>query len=406
MPLNALIIKSAKPKDKKYRLSDSGGLYMEVTPSGGKLWRMKYRFLKKEKLLSFGAFPIVTLKEARLYRDEAKSLLSKGIDPSVVKKELKESKLAASKNSFKAVTQEWISKNSTKWSSSNTNNVSKRLEQHVFPHIGNKSISSITAPDLLKVINRIEKTGTIYTAHKTLQNCGQVFRYAMATARCTTDPTTALKGALPPIQSKHHASITDPKKIGALLRAINGYEGNFITQCALKLAPLVFVRPGELRHAEWQEIDFDKAEWRIPAEKMKMKAVHIVPLSKQAIAILEDIYTVTGHGKYVFPSVRTNTRPMSENTVNAGLRRLGYTKEEMTGHGFRSMASTLLNEQGWHWDAVERQLAHAERNSIRAAYNYAEHLPERIKMMQHYANYLDGLANGADVRPIYKTSIQ
>ena len=402
MPLNALIIKSAKPKDKKYRLSDSGGLYMEVTPSGGKLWRMKYRFLKKEKLLSFGAFPIVTLKEARLYRDEAKSLLSKGIDPSVVKKELKESKLAASKNSFKAVTQEWISKNSTKWSSSNTNNVSKRLEQHVFPHIGNKSISTITAPDLLTVINRIEKTGTIYTAHKTLQNCGQVFRYAMATARCTTDPTTALKGALPPTQPKHHASITDPKKIGALLRAINGYEGNFITQCALKLAPLVFVRPGELRHAEWQEIDFDKAEWRIPAEKMKMKAVHIVPLSKQAIAILEDIYTVTGHGKYVFPSVRTNIRPMSENTVNAGLRRLGYTKEEMTGHGFRSMASTLLNEQGWHWDAIERQLAHAERNSIRAAYNYAEHLPERIKMMQHYADYLDGLANGADIVSINK----
>ncbi|ATI03235.1 MAG: integrase [Cycloclasticus sp.] len=402
MPLNALIIKSAKPKDKKYRLSDSGGLYMEVTPSGGKLWRMKYRFLKKEKLLSFGAFPIVTLKEARLYRDEAKSLLSKGIDPSVVKKELKESKLAASKNSFKAVTQEWISKNSTKWSSSNTNNVSKRLEQHVFPHIGNKSISTITAPDLLTVINRIEKTGTIYTAHKTLQNCGQVFRYAMATARCTTDPTTALKGALPPTQPKHHASITDPKKIGALLRAINGYEGNFITQCALKLAPLVFVRPGELRHAEWQEVDIEKAEWRIPAEKMKMKAVHIVPLSKQAIAILEDIYTVTGHGKYVFPSVRTNTRPMSENTVNAGLRRLGYTKEEITGHGFRSMASTLLNEQGWHWDAIERQLAHAERNSIRAAYNYAEHLPERIKMMQHYADYLDGLANGADIVSINK----
>ena len=235
-----------------------------------------------------------------------------------------------------------------------------------------------------------------------MQNCGQVFRYAMATARCTTDPTTALKGALPPTQPKHHASITDPKKIGALLRAINGYEGNFITQCALKLAPLVFVRPGELRHAEWQEVDIEKAEWRIPAEKMKMKAVHIVPLSKQAIAILEDIYTVTGHGKYVFPSVRTNTRPMSENTVNAGLRRLGYTKEEITGHGFRSMASTLLNEQGWHWDAIERQLAHAERNSIRAAYNYAEHLPERIKMMQHYADYLDGLANGADIVSINK----
>ena len=397
MTINTLTIKGAKPKEKPYRLYDANGLYIEIAPSGGKLWRFKYRYAGKEKRLSLGTFPTITLKEARSLKADAKKLLNEGIDPAVRKKELKENKLAASKNSFKAVTQEWISKNISKWSSGNTQRVSNRLEQHVFPHIGNKSISSITAPDLLAVINRIEKTGTIYTAHKTLQNCGQVFRYAMATARTTTDPTTALKGALPPTQPKHHASITDPKKIGALLRAINGYEGNFITQCALKLAPLVFVRPGELRHAEWQEIDFYKAEWRIPAEKMKMKAVHIVPLSKQAIAILEDIYTVTGHGKYVFPSVRTNIRPMSENTVNAGLRRLGYTKEEMTGHGFRSMASTLLNEQGWHWDAIERQLAHAERNSIRAAYNYAEHLPERIKMMQHYADYLDGLANGADV---------
>jgi len=395
--LNTLTIKSAKPKAKKYRLPDGSGLYLEVTPSGGKLWRMKYRFLKKEKLLSFGAFPNVSLKDARAFKDEAKRLLSNDVDPSAIKKELKQSKLADAQNSFEIVTREWIDKNRSKWVASNTKHVVARFERLVFPKLGSKSINDVTAPDLLTIIRSIEKSGTIYTAHKVLQNCGQIFRYAMATARTTTDPTTALKGALPPVQSKHHASITDPKKIGGLLRAINGYEGNYITQCALKLAPLVIVRPGELRHAEWQEIDLEKAEWRIPAEKMKMKAVHIVPLSKQAITILEDIHAVTGHGQYVFPSVRTNRRPMSENTINAGLRRLGYTKEEMTGHGFRSMASTLLNEQGWHWDAIERQLAHAERNSIRAAYNYAEHMPERIKMMQHYADYLEGLASGADV---------
>lgn len=406
MALNTLTIKSAKPKGKKYRLSDGGGLYMEITPSGGKLWRMKYRFLKKEKLLSFGAFPTISLKDARSLKDDAKKLLADAIDPAAFKKKTKQNKLTDSKNSFEIVVHEWVDKNRNKWVASNTQHVTARFERFVFPTLGKKSISDVTAPDLLDVIKRIEKSGTIYTAHKVLQNCGQVFRYAMATARTTSDPTTALKGALPPVQQKHHASITNPKKIGALLRAINGYEGNFITQCALKLAPLVFVRPGELRHAEWQEVDIEKAEWRIPAEKMKMKAVHIVPLSKQAIAILEDIHTVTGHAKYIFPSVRTNSRPMSENTINAGLRRLGYTKEEMTGHGFRSMASTLLNEQGWHWDAIERQLAHAERNSIRAAYNYAEHLPERVKMMQHYADYLNGLANGADVVSILSATKQ
>jgi len=397
MALNTLAIKTAKPKAKKYRLPDGSGLYLEITPSGGKLWRMKYRFLKKEKLLSFGAFPTISLKDARLLKEQAKKLLGNDIDPAAFKKEQKQSQLADAKNSFEIVTREWIDKNRNIWVANNTKHVTARFERFVFPNLGSKSITDVTAPDLLTIIKRIEKSGTNYTAHKVLQNCGQVFRYAMATARTTSDPTTALKGALPPVRAKHHASITDPKKIGALLRAINDYEGSFITQCALKLAPLVFVRPGELRHAEWQEVDLEKAEWRIPAEKMKMKAVHIVPLSTQAIAILENIQAVTGHGKYIFPSVRTTSRPMSENTINAGLRRLGYTKEEMTGHGFRSMASTLLNEQGWHWDAIERQLAHAERNSIRAAYNYAEHLPERIKMMQHYADYLDGLTNGADI---------
>ena len=404
MALNNLTIKGAKPKDKKYRLPDANGLYLEITPSGGKLWRMKYRYAGKEKLLSFGRFPDISLKDAREFKNEAKKLLANGIDPSETKKALKQKKLDSVKNNFEAVAREWIDKNKEKWSTSNTTRVTARLERLVIPFIGKKGISTITAPDLLNVIQRIEQTGTIYTAHKVLQNCGQVFRYAMATARTNTDPTTALKGALPVVKPSHHASITDPKKIGALLRAINGYDGTYTTQCALKLAPLVIVRPGELRHAEWHEIDIDKAEWRIPAAKMKMKSVHIVPLSKQALTILNLLYSVTGTGKYIFPGVRSTDRPMSENTINAGLRRLGYTKEEMTGHGFRSMASTLLNEQGWHWDAIERQLAHAERNSIRAAYNYAEHMPERIRMMQHWADYLEGLANGADIISIHSKS--
>jgi len=235
-----------------------------------------------------------------------------------------------------------------------------------------------------------------------MQNCGQVFRYAVATGRAERDPTGDLKGALPPVRKKHLASITEPTKIAGLLRAIDGYEGHFVTRCAMKMAPYVFVRPGELRHAEWVEIDLDNAEWRIPAEKMKMRELHIVPLSDQVIGILKEIQSLTGNGRYVFPSIRTNTRPMSENTVLAGLRRLGYTKEEMTGHGFRSMASTLLNEQGWHRDAIERQLAHAERDSVRAAYNYAEHLPERRKMMQSWADYLDALKSGAQVIPFKK----
>jgi integrase len=243
----------------------------------------------------------------------------------------------------------------------------------------------------------------VETAHRTKQSCGQVFRYAIATGRCERDPSADLKGALPPVKKTHFATITDAKGIGALLRVIDTYEGHHPTRCALKLAPLVFVRPGELRHAEWSEINFEESEWRIPAEKMKMNAVHIVPLSTQSIAVLQDIYPLTGKGKYIFPSIRSSQRAMSENTVNAALRRLGYDKTEMTGHGFRAMASTLLNEQGWNKDAIERQLAHAERDGVRASYNYAEYLPERKKMMQEWADYLDKLKTGAEIIPMNKT---
>ena len=277
----------------------------------------------------------------------------------------------------------------------------RRFEMDVFPWIGTRPVRDILAPELLATIRRIESRGAIETAHRTLQNCGQVFRYAVASGYADRDISGDLRGAIPPTKEKHHASVTDPKDVAALLRTIESYAGSFVTMCALRLAPMTFVRPGELRHAEWSEIDLDKAEWRIPAEKMKMREQHIVPLSRQAVAILRELHPLTGAGKYVFPSVRTQARPMSENTVNAALRRLGYAKDEMTGHGFRSMASTLLNEMGWNRDAIERQLAHAERNSIRAAYNFAEFLPERRKMMQAWADYLDKLRAGAKVTALH-----
>jgi integrase len=258
--------------------------------------------------------------------------------------------------------------------------------------VGSKPIDKVSAPILLVCLRRIEDRGAIETAHRALQNCGQVFRYAIATGRAERDVSADLRGALSPVVESHHASITDPKAIGALLRSIEGYEGSLVTKCALRLAALVFVRPGELRKAEWAEFDLDKAEWRIPAQRMKMREVHIVPLATQAVTTLNELQALTGHGRYVFPGARTNGRPMSENTVNAALRRLGYAKDEMTGHGFRSMASTILNEQGWSRDAIERQLAHGERNNVRAAYNFAEYLPERRKMMQAWADYLDTLA--------------
>jgi len=270
----------------------------------------------------------------------------------------------------------------------------------VIPWLVARPIGEITAPELLAVLRRIEHRGAIETTHRALQNCSQIFRYAVVTGRAERDPAADLRGAFPSARKKHHASIIDPKAIGDLLRAIDGYHGSFITQCALKIAPLVFVRPGELRRAEWAEFNLEGAEWRIPAARMKMKEQHIVPLSRQAVACLRELHALTGSGRYVFPGARTNGRPMSENTVNAALRRLGFAKDEMTGHGFRSMASTLLNEQGWHKDAVERQLAHAERDEVRAAYNYAQHLDERRRMMQAWADYLDGLKSGAEVVPI------
>lgn len=388
-------IKALKPKDKLYAVSDEKGLYIEVSTTGGKWWRFKYRFDGKQKRLSVGTYPDVGLKQARDQRDQLRKQIANGVDPSNIRKAEKLSN--AGQLSFEFVAREWHQKFKHRWSEKYALNTISRLEREVFPFIGSKNINDIKAPELLAVLRRMEARGILETAHRVHQKCGQIFRYAVATGRAERDPSTDLKGALPPVKVKHHASIIEPQQIGGLLRAIDGYSGSFVTVCALRLAPLVFVRPGELRHAEWAEFDLEKAEWRIPAEKMKMASVHIVPLSKQAIAVIEALKPLTGSGRYLFPSIRTITRPMSENTVNGALRRLGYTGDEMVGHGFRSMASTILNEQGWNRDAIERQLAHSERDGVRAAYNYAEYLPERKRMMQSWADYLDGLAAGADV---------
>ncbi len=400
MALSDPKIRNAKPDSRQYKIYDEKGLFLIVSPNGGKWWRYKYRFGGKQKELSLGIYPDVSLKKARDRRDAMRTQIADGIDPGLERKAVKLAENGA--ESLEYVAREWHSHQLAKWTESHAVRVMYRLEKDIFPSLGHRPINQITPPELLAAMRRIESRGVIETAHRALQVSGQVFRYAVATGRAERNIALDLKGALQAQKVKHHPAITEPKAIGELMRAIHGYGGNFVIASALKLAPLVFVRPGELRQAEWTEVDIDQAEWRIPAEKMKMRDPHIVPLSTQAIEIIEALRPLTGRGKYLFPSVRTNKRPISNNTINATLRRIGYGKDEMTGHGFRSMASTRLNEMGWNRDAIERQLAHSERNSVRAAYNYAEHLPERRKMMQEWANYLDGLQAGADIIPIKK----
>lgn len=399
MALTDTAIRNLKFLGNVFKRSDEKALYLLVN-GAGKYWRMDYRSAGKRKTLALGVYPDVPLAAARERRDAARRLLASGIDPGAAKQQQKRAVTAAGENSFEAVAREWFSKHSPRWVASHSDKIMRRLERDVFPWIGAQPIGAVTAPDLLAALRRIESRGAIETAHRALQNCGQIFRYAVSTGRAERDPSGDLRGALPPAAEKHHASITDTLGVAELLRAISGYQGTLVTKCALQLAPLVFVRPGELRKAEWAEFSLDVAEWRIPAARMKMREQHIVPLSRRAVVILRDLHALTGSGRYVFPGARTNGRPMSENTVNAALRRLGYAKDQMTGHGFRSMASTLLHEQGWNHQAIERQLAHAERNAVSAAYNFAEHLPERRKMMQAWADYLDGLNAGANVIPI------
>lgn len=405
MALTVKEVINAKSKEKPYKLADERGLYLLINPNKSKLWKFKYRFAGVEKKLSFGSYPEVSLATAREQRETARKQLANNIDPGVLKNSIKRSNKLASENSFEAIAREWHAKFTVKWTKEYGERILITLEQNIFPWLGKRPIAEVTAPEILSALRRIENRGAIETAHRVSQMCGQIFRYAIVIGSAERNPAADLRGALTPVKQKHHASIIDPTEIGKLLRAINDYRGGFVTKCALQLAPLFFVRPGELRHAEWSEFDFEKAEWRIPAEKMKMRVQHVVPLCEQAITILKELHPLTGSGKYLFPSVRSAMRPMSENTVLAALRRLGYKTDEMTGHGFRSMASTLLNEKGWNRDAIERQLAHAERNNIRAAYNYAEYLPERRKMMQWWADYLNNLQVQSNIIPLLKNSI-
>lgn len=397
MALSDLQARRAKvPAGKTFkRLTDGKGMYLLVKHAG-KYWRMDYRFAGKRKTLSLGVYPDVSLKRAREKRDDARRMIADDIDPSMQKQATR----TAKKDSFEAVAREWFAKEKAIWKPSHADTVIGRLENNIFPWLGDTPINDIEPPDMLAVLRRIESRGAIETAHRIKRVCGQVFRYGIATGRCKRDPVPDLRGALQPVKQTHLATITDPKRVGELLRAIEGYSGTFEVKCALQVAPYLFVRPGELRHAEWSEIDIEAAQWRIPAEKMKMGRLHLVPLSRQVVAILRDLQPLTGRGKYLFPSVRSATRPMSENTINAALRRMGFEKGEICGHGFRSMASTILHEQGWNTDVIERQLAHVESNKVKSAYNHAEHLPERVKLMQAWSDYLDGLRTGADVIPI------
>ncbi|PIZ03484.1 MAG: integrase [Gammaproteobacteria bacterium CG_4_10_14_0_8_um_filter_38_16] len=393
MALTDIKIRSAKPREKAYKLTDEKGLYLFISPNGSKSWRFKYRFAGKEKLLSIGLYGDVSLADAREERDKARKLLAKDIDPGLDKQSKKRSSKIAAENSFESVAREWHTKcSSKKWTKKHAERILVRLEKDIFPYIGTKAISEIEAPELLAVLTKIEDRGAIDTAHRAHQNCNQIFRYAIATGKTKHNIAADLQGALTPVKQIHYSSIKNPIAIGELLRSINNYQGHFPTKCALQLAPLLFVRPGELRHAEWSEINFETREWKIPAKKMKMRVEHIVPLSTQAISIFKELRQLTRDGQYVFPSVRSLKRPMSDNTLNAALRRMGYTKEELTAHGFRSMASTLLNEQNWNRDVIERQLSHGERDTVRAAYNHAEYLPQRKEMMQKWADYLENLA--------------
>lgn len=385
------LTKRLKPKAKLFRKADGNGLCIEVHPTGAKYWRFRYRFAGKAKMLSLGTYPDVGLGEARERREAAARQLRDGADPSAERKRQDLERRYAHANTFEAVAGEWLAQKKGSLAPSTHEKAQWMLKDLAFPWLGSRPIAAIDAPEVLAVLRRLEERGKLETAHRLKQIISQVFRFAVATSRTRRDPVPDLKGALASVNGKHHASIKTPDEFGGLLRAIQSYQGGLVTACALKLAALVFVRPGELRRAEWAEIDLDAGQWRIPAEKMKMRKVHIVPLSAQAIAVLRELEPLTGKGKYVFPSIRSNRDPMSENTVNAALRSLGYTHEQMTGHGFRSTASTMLHEMGWNSDVIERQLAHAEGNSVKAAYNHAEYLPERRKMMQAWADHLDVL---------------
>lgn len=400
MPLTDTAIRNAKPGAKPAKLFDERGLFMIVTPTGGKWWRFRYKFDNKEKLLSLGVYPDVGLKDARQRRDDARKLLADGIDPGENRKAMKAVKQDRAANSFEVITREWYAKHAQNWVEHHGDRIIRRFERDIFPWIGGRPIADVTAPELLAAMRRIENRGALETAHRALGNCGQVFRYAIATGRATRDPSGDLRGALPPVKGEHFAAVTEPIQAAELLRTLDGYQGTLTVACALRLAPLVFVRPGELRNAEWADIDLDAAEWRYHVTKTDSD--HIVPLATQAVAILRELHALTGAGRYVFPGARSNGRPMSDNAILAAMRRMGISKDEMSGHGFRAMARTILDEVlGVRPDLIEHQLAHAVRDPNGRAYNRTAHLAERRKMMQQWADYLEKLKTGAEVIPMH-----
>jgi integrase len=403
MNLSDTKIRNTKAKEKQVKMFDSGGLFLLVTPQGSKLWRLKYRHDRKEKLLSLGSYPEISLADARQRRDEARGQLAHGIDPGAVRKAQKKADTEETET-FEVIAREWHAKFNGTWSEGHAATNMRRLEVDLFPWIGSRPISDIKAPELLATLRRVESRGALEAAHRIRTIAGQVFRYAVATGRSERDPSADLKGALPQPPRRNLAAITDPKEVAPLLRALDGYQGHYVVKCALRLAPMFFVRPGELRHAEWSEIDLDEAVWNIPASKMKMHLPHIVPLCRQAVEILTQLKELTSASRYVFPSGRSFARPMSENAILAALRRMGYDKDTMTGHGFRAMARTILDEVlQFRPDFIEHQLAHAVKDPNGRAYNRTAHLAERRKMMQKWADYLDGLKAGAVVIP-FKTA--
>lgn len=399
MPLTDLAIRKAAAKPSPYKMSDGGGLYLLIRPDGARYWRMDYRCAGKRGTLAFGVYPAVSLADARERRDAAKKQLAAGIDPAAQRKLDKIAAAASRENTFRLVADEWLEKRSREGSTTTTLSKLKWLIDMACEVIGERPIGEASASEVLHALRRVEARGRYDTARRLRSTCGQVFRYAIATGRAERDPSSDLRGALTAPKVKHRAAVTEPSAIGAMLRAIDGYDGHPVVLAALRLAPLFFVRPGELRYAEWCEFNFDEAEWRIPDSKMKMRQPHRVPLARQAIAILRDLQKLTGNGRYLFPSIRSVTRPISENTMNAALRRLGYSKDEATAHGFRSTAAVRLNEMGrWNPDAIERQLAHQEQNSVRRAYTHAaEYWPERREMMQAWADQLDQWRDGATI---------
>ena len=404
--LTDVAARKAKPnqdgKPKKY--TDGGGLYLMVS-STGKYWRYKYRIDGKEKTLSIGSYPEFSVKEARDLHLEARALLARGVDPSAHKQALKAVKLAEVTNSFEAVAREWFVKFSPQWVESHSKKIIRRFERDIFPWIGCRPIAELEPPDILQCLRRIEERGAIETAHRAKQDCGQVFRYAVATGRAKRDQTADLKGAIPPPKKTHHAAIIDPIEVGELLRTIHDYHGSFQVRIALKLSAYLFQRPGEIRQMQWDEINLESALWGIPAAKMKMRNAHIVPLPRQAVALLEEIRPLTGHRRYVFPSRTDTYKPMSDNTVRQALRRLGYDGETMTPQGFRALARTIMDEElEIEEKYIEQQLAHAVKDANGTAYNRTKHLKQRVPMMQQWADYLDSLRDGAQVIPFQTES--